>query len=1025
MFRSSIFYRQLLDKSCYVSGSGDEKSITISSTDQFTDQDIYNQIFSQNIRKAVLTVPKLDNVKSAIWFYMIETVEISVSGQLVVPDNCFNGAKNIKKVKLASNFQTIGENAFTNTGLTNINLENVKSIRNGAFSNCFYLEQVDITNVDELGGNVFGHSGLKSIKFSDSLEFIANQMCDSCYFLQKAVFGPNVQFIGASAFHDCISLTEIEMDYDMLQGIDSEAFYRTSLTYFKFGSNLSKFASSVFYQTMLKTVEFSPRAEGNSITLTETFKLCQNIKEFTFIDGVFPGDRVFCSCSSLESVRLNDQITTIPNTAFRDCAKLKQINLDNVQSIGNSAFFHCYNLTVVNLTSCLSFGTSCFRNCFNLEPFGLENHYEQVTFSEDCFYGCSKLAMSKIPSNYVLALEIFGRCDAISSLEIFLTDGQDYTRAFVGCFGLKSVVIDQNSKLNNIPEGMFMGCKNLESVTLAPSITSIMTYAFFGCKISSIDLKNVVDLDFCCFMRTKLESISLYHDFTPNRQFEKCSNLKKIKLSNSISKFSTEAFKYCYNLESFELESGSNYTFNDKLLIYKPDNNLIACLTDNKRKSLTIPFDIVEIKSYAFMLNTFTEEIIVDHLITFDSAAFANFISLRTFTYKLNTWGSIPGAMFQNCFNLRAITTESRPTEVSGYAFQNCYNLKSIDFCANCRNYGAYAFSNCTNLENVNLTAAEEIGTYAFADCVSITKLSFGDHYFSIQRQAFSNISITELNLSSPYSSVQRNAFQYCSKLRKLYLNIPDVDYSLNWVFLNCSIEYIYLGKNVKTFTHRMFVAFQTDNCTIEVSPENKFYRANGRTVIDIGNNRITSAAVLQSDKEYQIPTDAHLFEAGFVQPNQFYSNGYPVSHEPTVLKIPENVLDILNYIDLPRVYSVCYGGDEFFSGSTGRDDVRIFTKEDYPYPTLFEREVEFTECTGWIPPFINDPTISNSIGGNVFGLTKNEMLLIIIVVLVGSCFLAFVIYFVVKYKKACKRNPNDSKSQIKQPKSDEEFVMA
>ena len=88
-----------------------------------------------------------------------------------------------------------------------------------------------------------------------------------------------------------------------------------------------------------------------------------NCKKITSI-----GNSAFRDCSSLTTVELPDSLTSIGSDAFRECSSLTTVNLpDSLTSISNSAFYGCTSLTTVELPDSLtSIGQDVFYGCSSL-----------------------------------------------------------------------------------------------------------------------------------------------------------------------------------------------------------------------------------------------------------------------------------------------------------------------------------------------------------------------------------------------------------------------------------------------------------------------------------------------------------------------------------------------------------------------------------------------------------------------------------------------------------------------------------
>src|SRR5699024_6725322 len=56
--------------------------------------------------------------------------------------------------------------------------------------------------------------------------------------------------------------------------------------------------------------------------------------------------RLFNGCDNLESVKLPDSCFKIGNSAFKNCAALKEINVNNVAVIRSNSFSGCTSLNI-------------------------------------------------------------------------------------------------------------------------------------------------------------------------------------------------------------------------------------------------------------------------------------------------------------------------------------------------------------------------------------------------------------------------------------------------------------------------------------------------------------------------------------------------------------------------------------------------------------------------------------------------------------------------------------------------------
>ena len=166
--------------------------------------------------------------------------------------------------------------------------------------------------------------------------------------------------------------------------------------------------------------------------------------------------------SYIKYVSLPDGLTSIRESAFRNCSRLTSVTIPNsVTSIGNSAFYWCSGLTSVTIpNSVTSIGSSAFQGCSGLTSVTIGNSVTSI--GEGAFCDCDGLTSVTIPNS-------------VTSIG----DG-----AFWSCSGLTSVTIPNS--VTSIGDEAFYYCYGLTSVTIPNSVTSIGSSAFYRCSITTL-----------------------------------------------------------------------------------------------------------------------------------------------------------------------------------------------------------------------------------------------------------------------------------------------------------------------------------------------------------------------------------------------------------------------------------------------------------------------------------------------------------------------------------------------------------
>ena len=134
---------------------------------------------------------------------------------MVLPENtktigaqAFHKSSNLATINIPEG-STIGGNAFNQSGLTNITINNVASIGDWAFSNCANLKDITIKDVENVNGNGFRPCpSLESVSF-ENVETIGGWIFQNCATLETVNLGDKLQVIEGGAFSGCTALTTL------------------------------------------------------------------------------------------------------------------------------------------------------------------------------------------------------------------------------------------------------------------------------------------------------------------------------------------------------------------------------------------------------------------------------------------------------------------------------------------------------------------------------------------------------------------------------------------------------------------------------------------------------------------------------------------------------------------------------------------------------------------------------------------------------------------------------------------------
>lgn len=297
----------------------------------------------------------------------IETFILPKS-MIFIGSNAFLNS-NVKHINL-ENIETIGPKAFANSKIEDVNLDNLKfelppsifasceylkhvsigkktktpiQIEFDAFSGCIKLKDVELGNVDEINTNAFGSTiSLETIIFPPSLKKIGSTSFNKSG-LTSVKIPPSVTYIGNSAFKDCFNLEDVQIEEGTVLEIDYTAFAYTPI------KNLTLPSSAV--KLSVHALSKMPELE----TLTVNSNVTSLPQSFAY------------NCPKLRNVFLNPSIKTLEINCFeRSGIEYIGNNFKNIEHFGKACFRGCSSLTKILIENNAKVEIEAFAECENL-----------------------------------------------------------------------------------------------------------------------------------------------------------------------------------------------------------------------------------------------------------------------------------------------------------------------------------------------------------------------------------------------------------------------------------------------------------------------------------------------------------------------------------------------------------------------------------------------------------------------------------------------------------------------------------
>lgn len=311
------------------------------------------------------------------------------------------------------------------------------------------------------------------------------------------------------------------------------------------------------------------------------YRGCDKLESVTISgNGIIPSG-LFAECSRLKNVTINEGITGIGESAFRETVIKKLVLPSTVITVNDNAFAYCGQLEKVVLDERLNvIGYQAFMNTTSLSEISIPDKVEHI--SSKCF---------------------------------------SYS-------GIKNVKLPKNDSFTVIYGKIFFECVNLEEVILPDNVRQIGSYAFANCKsLQHINLDKIKLLCDKSFAGTALEKITLTARDIGSWAFAQCKNLREADLSNITDRqINSHLFFECTNLAKISLPKEQIRIFDNNCFYHTALEEIVFDakevtvrqgafgLTNLKKVVIGKTCDSVQIHDYAFHQADVEEFVIPDSL---------------------------------------------------------------------------------------------------------------------------------------------------------------------------------------------------------------------------------------------------------------------------------------------------------------------------------------------------------------------------------------------------------------------------
>ena len=585
--------------------------------------------------------------------------------------------------------------------------------------------------------------------------------------------------------------------------------------------------------------------EGIKKIGTRAFESCKSLKKIKFPDSLeYIGASAFSGCENLEEIVLPKNIERLDYRAFADCRRLKKIIIpEGIQYLGFGLFSGCENLEEIVLPNSIEkIEPQIFLNCKKLKNVVLPKNLKSLP--KEFFKGCENLNI-KLDSNIeILEDEVFNGCYRQS---YFPENVHKFgNNCFKNCKNLKEVSL--NEKIENLPNGMFDGCVNLNKINYGfyrklpigqrcfkncislkevpnfiynfnletfknciglTSVNIIDNYVHPGCFMGCKNIKEISNLNningigaYAFSGCDSIEEIRLENiNYLSTEAFSNCKKLKKVLLNNNLKRINLKAFFNCENLEYINIP--------DYVEVIEKE----AFKNCSSIKKITIPANLKVIKAGAFSYMSRLECIDVSPynktFITPDHKILINDRQQRLVLYAQGLKDKSYSLKEYNVHYDELNRSLIKPLEVIGaYAFAGAKNLEELTLCACTKDIETSAFIDCNNLKKLNVEAIDlftcpgfhmrKNGFYYYrsndnSPCyLPFEKVEFKGDLVQIFPNALENfVNVKEIILPNDKKySISSGAFSDCSMLK--VVKIPECVSSIMENSFNPSTKLIF-----------------------------------------------------------------------------------------------------------------------------------------------------------------------------------------------------------------------------------------
>ena len=416
----------------------------------------------------------------------VQAQKIILESGTEIPDELFNTVK-AAEVQLPSTIKTIGENAFRNAEITNVNIsEGVESIGDYAFG-FSVIQEIELpSTLKIIGDNAFYSSKLTNIVIPDNVTSIG-ALAFARSPLNKVVLGSSVNSIGPNAFEGCNALYAIQnkSSLNIEKGKSTYGYIALNACQVTKEDNLGEVISDRGYTYYVyEDVKVLISYVGNAVG----FFIPDDVTEIATDFATHSSTGIFAE----GVIKIPDSVTMIGARGLRYSGTKTLYLGAGLREIADNSFYPYDLIEIFNRSSIkLELGSSAYGGLAQyasaIYDTWEDSHVKKASGFVTLEYNDENILLEYVgnETNVVVPegitrIKTIGNEDNRDKIQTIILPNTLKVLESVG--SLKNLVsIDLGTSVDTICYSAFDNCIALERITIPASVKSIEYYAFSGC----------------------------------------------------------------------------------------------------------------------------------------------------------------------------------------------------------------------------------------------------------------------------------------------------------------------------------------------------------------------------------------------------------------------------------------------------------------------------------------------------------------------------------------------------------------